>query len=346
MGLFAYDVGIDLGTANIRLFVKGKGILVDEPSVVLISQENRRKRARLIAIGHDALNYMGRESIGERCILPLKDGIIDQNEAAAFLLNAHLNMTVGRSHLFKPRVFITYPCNTSDNNKKILRDLCISVGAGKVVLISKPFASAAGGGLHVFDAKGSMIVDMGAGTIDIAAVSLGGLAVSHSINYAGNRMNDAIIAYFHSKNKIDISWNAAESLKLDLGCAVPQLHDRTSVASGKYTGYGNQVNFNVSSKDIYEALTDSRAAIINSIMYVLKTLPPAMIPDVMEKGIYLTGGASQMPGLREFIYNELKMQVNLALEPTRSAIYGLKYIINNLDGILKQGKISFLEVDI
>ncbi len=346
MGIFAYDVGIDLGTANTRLFVKGKGILVDEPTLVLISDDPRRKRQRLIALGYDALSQVGRVATGEKCVWPLKDGIVDKNNEAAFLLNAHLNFTIGRSHLFKPRVFVTYPCNTSDNNKRVLRDLCINVGAGKVVLISKPFAAAAGGGLPVLNAKGSMIVDMGAGTIDIAVISLGGLAVSHSINYAGNRMNDAIIAYFHSKHKIDIDWQTAEALKLDLACAVPQLQERVSVASGKYTGYGNQVNFNVTSNDIYEALADSRTALINSLMYVLKTVHPSMIPDIMEKGIYLTGGVSQMPGLREFIYRELKIQVNPALEPTRSAVYGLKFIINNLDDILKQGKTSFLEVDI
>lgn len=336
MGLLTNDIGIDLGTSHIRIYVKGKGLLVEEPSVAIVHKAYGRRKYKLINMGNNALSMLNNLQQGYEVIYPIEFGVVKDNELMVLMLNSLISYAVTGTRLIKPRIFVSYPCNLSDNDKIILRTLCSAISSRQVFLIKKPIASAFGIGLKVSESKASLIIDIGAGTADIAVLALGNIASSYSLDFAGNLINNEIIKHLSTNFKIDKY--QAEQLKLELGTCKPSNINR-SYPIQTSNGFAQ-----IYESDIMPVMDSFKESLKRAIIEVLKAMPLAMIPDVMQQGIYLTGGVSSMPGLADYLAREFNMNVNISVDASRSAITGLGSIINNLDNIEKSGRGSFLEV--
>lgn len=346
MGLIGTDIGIDLGTSTIRIFVKGKGLTIEEPAAAIVSKTGRKHRTRLMHLGKVALEKERSLEPGEQFVHPIQFGLIKDNEVALQMLHALIVYAAGSSYLSKPRIFISYPADTSENNKLVLRNLCTEIGAKQVFLISKPYAAAVGVGIKADAAKANMIIDAGAGTVDMAAVSLGGVVVSNSREFAGNLINTELIKKFSSqefggngKSNYSLSMEQAEFIKKQIGSALPRLNS-LSVTAGTPQGL-----LEVRSEEVFEVITGFLSSLEAGIHSIFSQLPLPMVPDIVESGIYLCGGSSQMPGLESFIKNKTGLRVNMVQDPTRAVINGLGSIISNFDDIVKRGRTAFLEVD-
>jgi len=346
MGLIGTDIGIDLGTSTIRIYVKGKGLIVEEPAAAIISKSGRKHRTKLVFIGKQAVENKNRLEAGQQFVHPIQFGVIKDNEVALQMLHALKLYAAGSSYLSRPRIFITYPANTSENNKLVLRTLCTEIGAKHVFLISKPFASAVGVGIKAFDAKANMIIDAGAGTVDMAAVSLGGLVIANSREFAGDLINSEIVKKYgtqdysdSSKLNYSISFDEAESIKKQIGSALPR------IKSLSLTAKTPQELLEIKSEDVYDVITGFLSSLEAGIHNIFSQIPLTMVPDIVENGIYLCGGTSQMPGMESFIKNKTGIRVNMVQDPARAVINGLGSIITNFDDIVKRGRTSFLEVD-
>lgn len=337
MSLLGNDIGIDLGTSHIRIYVKGKGLVIEEPSVAIIRDDGARRKLKLVSIGNTALQRANSLAANEKLVKPIEFGIVNDNELMVQILHALLIYAAGGTRLFKPRLFVTYPCNTGENNKIILRTLCNSLSSRQVFLVSKPIASAFGIGLKVNDSKANLIIDIGAGTADIAVIALGDIANSYSLDFAGNLINREIVKQLSSSAKIET--NQAEELKLELGTAIPSKINR-SYPIQTVNGF-----MQIYESEIAPVIDAFKESLKRAIIEVLKTMPLAMIPDIMEKGIFLTGGVSNMPGLADYLSHEFNMNVNVAIDPSHSAITGLGSIMNNLEDIERMGRSTFLEAN-
>ncbi len=346
MGLLGTDIGIDLGTSTIRVYVKGKGLCIEEPAAAIISKSGRKHRTKLIYIGKQAIENKNKLEAGQQFVHPVQFGVIKDNEVALQMLHALILYAAGSSYLSKPRIFITYPADTSENNKLVLRTLCSEIGARQVFLISKSFASAVGVGVKAFDAKANMIIDAGAGTVDMAAISLGGTVIANSREFAGDLINSEIVKRYgtqdygdSSRTNYAISFDEAESVKKQIGSALPRIN---SLSVSVRTPQGL---LEIKSEDIYEVITGFLSSLDAGIHNIFSQIPLAMVPDIVENGIYLCGGTSQMPGLESFIKNKTGIRINMVQDPSRSVINGLGNIISNFDDIVKRGRTAFLEVD-
>lgn len=337
MSLLGNDIGIDLGTSHIRIYVKGKGLVVEEPSVAIIRNDGPRRKLKLVSLGKSALQRVNSLAVNEQLVRPIEFGIVQDNELMVQILHALIIYAAGGTRLFKPRLFVTYPCDTSDNNKIILRTLCNSVSTRQVFLISKPIASAYGIGLKVNDSKANLIIDIGAGTADIAVIALGGIANSYSLDFAGNLINREIIKQLSPNAKIE--FEQSEQLKLELGTARP------STINKNYPVQTSNGFMQIYESEITPVIDMFKESLKRAIIEVLKSMPLAMIPDVMEKGIFLTGGVSNMPGLADYLSTEFNINVNVSIDPDHSAITGLGNIINSLDDIERMGRSTFLEAN-
>lgn len=337
MSLLGNDIGIDLGTSHIRIYVKGKGLVVEEPSVAIIRNDGPRRKLKLVSIGNSALQRVNSLAVNEQLVRPIEFGIVQDNELMVQILHALIIYAAGGTRLVKPRLFVTYPCDTSDNNKIILRTLCNSISSRQVFLISKPIASAYGIGLKVNDSKANLIIDIGAGTADIAVIALGGVANSYSLDFAGNLINREIIKQLSPNAKIE--FEQAEQLKIELGTARP------SKINKNYPVQTSNGFVQIYESEITPVIDMFKESLRRAIIEVLKSMPLAMIPDVMEKGIFLTGGVSNMPGLADYLSAEFNINVNVSIDPDHSAITGLGNIINSLDDIERMGRSTFLEAN-
>ena len=321
LGLFSLDIGIDLGTANTLVHVKNRGIVINEPSVVAIDKSSRG-RNKVKAIGKEAKEMVGRTPAHIVAIRPLQDGVISDFDVTEqmihhFIGKVHGNRAVGGA---RPRVVIGIPSGVTEVEKRAVRDAAISAGAREAGLVEEPMAAAIGAGLPVTESVGSMIVDIGGGTTEVAVISLGGIVVSRSIRVAGDEMNEDIINYARQKYNLLIGERMAERSKIEIGSAYPLERERTMILRGRNLITGLPV-------EIREALSGSVEVIVDAVKGTLDETPPELVADLMEYGIVLAGGGALLQGLAQRLQDETRMHVYVADNPLTAVVMGTGMIL-------------------
>ena len=325
LGLFSLDIGIDLGTANTLVYVKGKGIVINEPSVVAID----KKTKRVLAIGVDAKEMVGRTPANVIAIRPLRDGVISEFEVTESMLKYFIRKVHEQTliPIHAPRVVIGIPSGVTEVEKRAVHDAAISAGARDAFLIEEPMAAAAGSGLPVTEPLGSMIVDIGGGTTEVAVFSLGDIVVSSSIRVAGDEMDDSIVAYARQKYNLLIGQRMAERSKITIGSGYPLQEEQTITLRGRNLITGLPDAVEVSSVEIREALADNVNMIVESVRDTLDETPPELVADLMEYGIVLAGGGALLQGLAQRLQDETRMHVYVADNPLTAVVMGTGMIL-------------------
>ncbi|HEY44819.1 MAG TPA: rod shape-determining protein [Anaerolineae bacterium] len=331
LGLFSLDIGIDLGTANTLVNVRGKGIVINEPSWVAI--EKRTKRP--LAIGAEAKQMVGRTPANVIAIRPLRDGVISEFDITEkmleyFIAKAHEQSIVP---VPRPRVVVGIPSGATEVEKRAVYDATMAAGAREAFLIEEPTAAALGAGLPIGEVRGSMIVDIGGGTTEMAVCSMGGIVVSRSLRVAGDEMDIDIINYIRNKYNLLIGERMAEQVKINIGSANPLKEEKTMTVRGRNLVRGLPEAIEISSIEMREALSNTVGIIIETMKDAIDETPPELIADLMEEGICLAGGASQLHGLTERLSNELRMRVWLAEAPMTCVARGAGLILEDLDNL-------------
>ena len=336
MPFWAPDIGIDLGTDQVHLYVRGRGIVISEPSLVVLDRESRHT---VRALGDEAAFLLGRSPDRLSPVWPIRNGQVADFDVAELMLRYFVRKAIGVSYVGKPRVIVSVPCNLDDVNRKALSEAVrFAAGSRHVFLIEKPFAAAIGTGLPVYDPIGNLVVDIGAGTTDVAVISLGGLVVSQSIQVGGNKMDEAIVDYLRKECSLLVSRQTAENIKKDLAAALPLEEPRTVLVRGinQLSTSAGTVNF--TSDQAYNAIKGPCGAIIKAIRWVLERTPPELAADIMRGGIHLTGDASQLFALDRYISESLGIPVLLARDPGDCCILGIGYLTENIQLVSPNGK--------
>ncbi len=329
LGLFSLDIGIDLGTANTLVNVRGKGIVINEPSVVAIE----KKTKRVLAIGAEAKQMVGRTPANIVAIRPLRDGVISEFDVTERMLHYFINKVHDTMllPLPRPRVVVGIPSGVTEVEKRAVYDATISAGAREAYLIEEPMAAAIGAGLPITESIGSMIVDIGGGTTEVAVFSLEGIVVSRSIRVAGDEMDEDIAQYARQKYNLLIGERMAEKVKVTIGSAAPLPEEKTLTVRGRNLVTGLPEGIDVSSVEIREALSGSVAIIVDTVKSTLDETPPELVADLMEQGITLAGGGALLQGLAERLSEETKMHVWVAEDPMTCVARGAGQVLEELD---------------
>lgn len=318
--LFSQDIGIDLGTANTLVFVKGKGIVIREPSVVAVDQ--RSNPPRVVAVGIEAKDMIGRTPGSITAVRPLKDGVIADFEITSDMLKAFIKRASSSSPFVRTRVMICIPSGVTEVERRAVYDAAKSAGAKYVSLIEEPMAAAIGAGLPVSEAIGSMVVDIGGGTSEVAVISLGDVVTSRSVRVAGDNFDEAIIAYIKKKYNLLIGERTAEDIKITIGSAYPYDGEGAMNIKGRNLMDGLPKNIEISSEEIREALADPVNQILDAVRATLEKTPPELAADIIDKGIMLTGGGALLRGLDKLIAGETKIPVLIAEKPLDCVVDG------------------------
>ncbi len=309
--MFNHDIGIDLGTANTLVFMRDKGIVMREPSVVAIDVRTDQVKA----VGSEAKQMIGRTPGSIQAVRPLKDGVIADFEVTEAMLRYFIRKTTKGRMFSKPRVVICIPSGVTEVERRAVHDAAYNAGAKEVELIDEPMAAAMGAGLPVDEATGSMVVDIGGGTSEVAVISLGDIVTSCSVRVAGDKLDEAIISYVKKKYNLLIGERTAEDIKIRIGSAYPCQEEATMSIKGRNLMDGLPKNIEISSEEVREALGDSLAAIVDAIRSTLENTPPELSADIIDHGIMLTGGGALLRGLDQLISKETSMPVRIAEEP-------------------------------
>ena len=333
LGLFSMDIGIDLGTANTLVNVRGKGIVINEPSWVAIEKKSRK----VLAIGIEAKEMVGRTPANIVAIRPLRDGVISEFDITERMLHYFIEKVHNQMLLPipRPRTVIGIPSGVTEVEKKAVYDAAISAGAREAYLVEQPMAAAIGMGLHIMESLGSMVIDIGGGTTEMAVFSLGGIVISRSIRVAGDEMDEDIIQYARQKYNLLIGDRMAEKAKMTIGSAYPLPEEQTMILRGRNLITGLPESIEVSSVEIREALSDSVALIVDTVKSALDETPPELVADLMEQGIALAGGGALLQGLAERLSEETKMRVYVAEDPLTCVARGAGRILEELDVLSK-----------
>lgn len=330
--IFANDVGIDLGTSNTLVYVKGYGVVLSEPSIVALNQ----KTGRVVAVGSDASQMIGRTPAHIQAVKPLVGGVISNYEVAEEMLSYFLKKAaelVG-GNLLRPRVVVAVPSDISNVERRAVRDATVSAGARAVHIIEQPMAAAIGVGMPIFDPVGNMIVDIGGGTTDIAVISLGGLVKVKSLLIAGERFNQDIINYIRDEFKILLGERTAEELKISIGAVLKQDSDSEALVRGRDLVTGLPREVSITQSDIREAIFNSLNIFIDAVKEVLEATPPEVVSDILRRGLVLTGGGAKILGLDELLSKELEVPVSIAEEPLSSVINGIAILLDDFDAYI------------
>jgi rod shape-determining protein MreB len=322
---FSKDIGIDLGTANTLVFMKGKGIVMREPSVVAVDVRSEM----VLAVGSHAKEMIGRTPGSIVAIRPLKDGVIADFEVTAAMLKEFIRKAVKTGVLNRPRVVVCIPSGVTEVEKRAVQSAAKQAGAGEVELIEEPMAAAIGSGLPVAEATGSMVVDIGGGTSEVAVISLGGIVTSKSLRVAGDELDEHIIAYVKKNFGLAIGERTAETIKLSICSVYNPDADMVMSIHGRDLTSGLPKTIRISSDQVAEAVSEPVTAIIDAIKFTLEKTPPELASDIMESGIMLTGGGALISGLDQLISIETGMPVYVAEEPLNSVVLGTGIFIEN-----------------
>ncbi|MCR5802244.1 MAG: rod shape-determining protein [Lachnospiraceae bacterium] len=317
------DIGIDLGTASILVYIKGKGVVLKEPSVVAIDVNTKKVKA----FGEDARLMIGRTSGNIRAVRPLKQGVIADYEMTEKMMRYFVQKAIGRRLFRKPRIAVGVPSGASEVEKKAVEDAAYQIGAREAIIIEEPVAAAIGVGIDIAKPCGNMIVDIGGGTTDIAVISLGGPVVSSSIKTAGDDFNEAVINYMRRKHNLQIGERTAEDVKIKIGTCFPTTEVETMIVKGYHTVKSLPEKVEVSSREMEEALQDPAAKIVDAICKVFENTPPELSADIADRGIVLTGGGALLRGLEELITDRTGVNTMTAEDPMTAVAIGTgKYV--------------------
>ncbi|MBE5803304.1 MAG: rod shape-determining protein [Clostridiales bacterium] len=335
MAFFAPDIGIDLGTSNTVVYVRGRGIVISEPTMVVVDSNNKRN---VRAVGDEAKFLLGRTSDALTVVRPLKSGSISDFDMTEMLIRYFIRKAIGVSHVIKPKVVVSIPVGLPAVSRKAVTEAAEVAGAKTVFLVEKPFAAAIGSGLPVYEPVGNMVVDIGGGTTDVAVVSLGGLVVAQSIQVGGVKMDEAIINYIKREFNMLIGDRTAEDVKLDLAAAMPLSEGRQVRIRGRDLLSPQAMDIEFTSAQAHEAIKEPCRAILAAIKWVLERTPPELAADIMRGGVHLTGGGAQLFAMDQFIATELGIPVLIAKEPEDCTIMGLGYLVENIQLLTGTGK--------
>lgn len=332
------DIGIDLGTATVLVYVKGKGIALKEPSVVAMDTNSKQ----LLAVGEEARRMLGRTPGNIVAIRPLRDGVISDYDMTERMLRHFLNI-ICKKRIFKPRVMICVPSGVTEVEERAVIDAATQAGASKTYLIEEPIAAAIGAGIDISKPSGTMIVDIGGGTTDIAVISLGGIVVSESIKVAGDKFDEAIIKYIRKKHNILVGERTAEQLKISIGCVFERTDEDKAVRPesteirGRSLVSGLPNTITITADEMFEAFEEPAYSIVDAVKAVLEKTPPELVGDISEKGIVMTGGGSLIWGLDRLITHETGINCRVAEDPVSCVAIGTGKSLDMLD-VLMDGK--------
>ena len=322
------DIGVDLGTANVLVYIKGKGIVLREPSVVAIDRDTNR----ILAIGEEARRMLGRTPGNIIAIRPLREGVIADYDTTESMLSHFVSKVAGKSMFFKPRIMICIPSGVTTVEKRAVLEAAMQAGARKTYLIEEPLAAALGAGLVISEPCGSMVVDIGGGTTDIAVLSLGGIVVSESLRIGGDKFDESLVRHVKKEYNIMIGERTAESIKVNIGSAYPDREEEMEVR-GRDLVSGLPKTVRISSAETREALAEPVSLIVECVKSVLEKTPPELSADIVDRGIVMTGGGSLLNGLDKLINQETGIPTYLAEDPLSCVALGTGKALDSLESI-------------
>ena len=328
-GRWARDMGVDLGTANTLIHVRGRGILLREPSVVAVEHRSRR----ILAIGEEAKRMLGRTPENIVAIRPLKDGVIADFDITEHMLRHFIAKVHRRQALVHPSVLIGIPSGVTEVERRAVKDATLRAGAREALLMSEPMAAAIGAGLPVAEPAGSMVVDIGGGTSEVAVISLGSIVTSRSVRIAGDEIDEAIIAYMRRAHNLLVGERTAEQVKILVGSAWPQPDERSCEVRGRDLMTGLPKAIAVSAGEMREAIQEPVAGIAEAVRLTLEQTPPELAADIMERGIVLTGGGALLRGLDRLIAHETGMPVHVVDDPLTCVVMGTGLVLEHLEAM-------------
>ena len=324
--MFNKDIGIDLGTANVLIYIKGQGIVLNEPSVVAIDSDTKRP----LAVGTEAREMLGRTPGKVLAIKPMKDGVIADFETTEVMLNYFIKKVNGKSFFQRPRILICCPSNITQVEKNAIKEAAERTGAKKVFLEEEPKVAAIGAGMDISKPSGNMVIDIGGGTTDIAILSLGGIVESASIRVAGNAFDNDIIKYIKDKYKLLVGERTAEEIKITIGSVFPGSRNEKMEVRGRDLVTGLPHTITLTSEEVEEGLRESVYTIIHTVKGILEQTPPELSADIIDKGIVLTGGGSLVDGFNQLLAQELKVPVFTAESPLTCVAEGTGILLDNI----------------
>ena len=330
-GQFSRDLGIDLGTATTLVFARGEGIILCEPSVVAINKDNNRP----LAFGNEAKSMLGRTPANIVAVRPMRDGVIADFEITEMMLRHFINKSHNRSAFVRPRIVVGVPSGITGVEKRAVLDAAMHAGAREAYLVEEPMAAAIGANLPVSEAQGSMIVDIGGGTTEVAVLALGGIVVSKSIRVAGDEMDEAIVAHCRKNYNLLIGERTAEQIKIDIGSAYPLPEERTVEVRGRDLVTGLPKTLTLTSSEIRDALAEPVATVVDAVRMTLEKTPPELAADIMDRGIVMAGGGSLLRGLDKHLAQETDMSVYVVDDPVSCVAYGTGKILEEIDTLKK-----------
>lgn len=328
LGMFSNDLAIDLGTANTLIYVKGKGIVSNEPSVVAVKKDGRGRK--VLAVGKEAKLMLGKTPGNITAIRPMKDGVIADFEVTEEMLKYFIRNVHKRRFGLRPRIIICIPSGITQVEQRAVRESALSAGAHEVYLVEEPMAAAIGAGLPITEPSGNMVVNIGGGTAEIAVISLAGIVQAMSVRVAGDKMDEAIVQYIKRRHNLYIGVESAETIKISLGLSLPDEEKRVIEIKGRNLVTGIPTTMEIDSTELKEALTEPLAAIIEAVKSVLERTPPGLAADLVDKGIVMTGGGSLLKNLDVILREEIKLPVTVADDPLTCVVRGAGKILDEI----------------
>ncbi|MCI4407445.1 MAG: rod shape-determining protein [Sulfuricurvum sp.] len=330
IGMFSNDLSIDLGTANTLVISKGKGIVINEPSVVAVKTEKYGQQ-KVLAVGREAKEMVGKTPGNIKAIRPMRDGVIADFDMTEKMIRKFIEKAHGRSSLISPRIIICIPYGLTQVERKAVRESAMSAGAREVYLIDEPMAAAIGAGIDIREPKGNIVVDIGGGTTEIGVISLGGLVLCRSIRVAGDKIDRAIMDYVKRKYNLLIGERIAEDIKINIGTAMPLAQELKMIINGRDQVEGLLTSIELSSEDAREAMRDPLKEILEALRDVLENMPPDLAGDIVNNGVILTGGGALIRQLDKYISETIKIPVYVADEPLLCVARGTGRALEEID---------------
>ncbi|EAI0491740.1 rod shape-determining protein [Campylobacter jejuni] len=322
IGFFSSDMGIDLGTANTLVLVKDKGIVINEPSVVAVEREGYGSKAKILAVGKEAKDMVGKTPGNIEAIRPMKDGVIADFDMTEKMIRYFIEKTHRRKSFLRPRIIISVPYGLTQVERKAVRESALSAGAREVFLIEEPMAAAIGASLPIQEPKGNLVVDIGGGTTEIGVISLGGLVISKSIRTAGDKLDMSIVNYVKEKYNLIIGERTGEEIKITIGSAIQLPKELSMVVKGRDQVSGLLSRIELTSEDVREAMREYLKEIADALKMVLEMMPPDLASDIVENGVVLTGGGALIRGFDKYLSEIVRLPVYIADEPLLAVAKG------------------------
>ncbi|EHC9114549.1 rod shape-determining protein [Campylobacter jejuni] len=322
IGFFSSDMGIDLGTANTLVLVKDKGIVINEPSVVAVERERYGSKAKILAVGKEAKDMVGKTPGNIEAIRPMKDGVIADFDMTEKMIRYFIEKTHRRKSFLRPRIIISVPYGLTQVERKAVRESALSAGAREIFLIEEPMAAAIGASLPIQEPKGNLVVDIGGGTTEIGVISLGGLVISKSIRTAGDKLDMSIVNYVKEKYNLIIGERTGEEIKITIGSAIQLPKELSMVVKGRDQVSGLLSRIELTSEDVREAMREYLKEIADALKMVLEMMPPDLASDIVENGVVLTGGGALIRGFDKYLSEIVRLPVYIADEPLLAVAKG------------------------